>query len=567
MRSSFCSWLVTTALWSWRLVFYAEHIVVVVVAWHTCGNNINNGNNSHGICPDGNKCCPLAATTSFSSSSKSSLQFCISGKDQGGDCCRDDGDDDNHDNTNYNHNTTPILTGCAEGFVCAYHANLHYHDCAKMDPLDDSLPDRIPRYKLCSVPPQALQRVYGLPVLKSSDDDDDNDDDAEEEEEEEYTNNDNDVNDNNNHSNNGTALPQLAYLSTMGALDATDHETLTQQAHVQTIIIVVHGSGMNVDDYLCATSAAIPPPPHGGVSDQHHSVQIVAPWFVASYEQAGPVTLYDKPNVDALRWEDIHGPIYHTWRYGANAINGNKNVSSYAAMDALVDRIRQDAPVRFPRLERIVVAGHSAGGQYTQRWALLSNSWGVANHHQSQQKQQQQQRRPIALRAIVANPKSFCFLDNRRFINGTFKVPEPADIGNCTEYNHWQWGLEPSGGKNTDFLPTPYKDRAIVQAGGVEAMKHRYAARDVVYLAGELDTLPNGNCMARLQGPYRRVRSEHFMASLHRIFGRPVHHRLVVSGVHHNHALMFQSPEGQMALFGSWLGNEKEIHETVASQS
>ena len=470
------------------------------------------------------------------------------------------------------------MTGCAEGFVCAYDANnssnIHSRYCAKINPWDDSVPDRIPRYQLCSLPPRALQRVYGLPVVINNN---------EEEEEENTTNNTNNTNtntDNHHDKTTKTALPQFAYLSTMGALDETsDHETLVQQKKVQTIIIMVHGSGMNADDYLCTTSAAIP----RQQQQQHHyasspspdTVLVIAPWFVAPYAQAGPVSLYHKPHVDALRWHDQQGPIYHTWRYGAPAMN-HANVSSYAAMDAMIDGILQDAPVRFPVLQRIVVAGHSAGGQYTQRWALLSASRGFAdknhdngkNHDntvEAPEKQRHGPLRPISLRVVVANPKSFCFLDNRRFVNGTFTVPNPEDIGNCTEYNHWQWGLERAA--DHDFLPTPYKDQAIAHAGGVSAIRRRYAARDVVYLAGELDILPNGNCMDRLQGPYRRQRSEHFMASLHHLFGRPVHHRLVVTGVYHNHALMFQSPEGQMALFGSWLDTAPGMNETVASES
>jgi hypothetical protein len=76
--------------------------------------------------------------------------------------------------------------------------------------------------------------------------------------------------------------------------------------------------------------------------------------------------------------------------------------------------------------------------------------------------------------------------------------------------------------------------------------------RDVVYLSGELDILPNGNCMAQLQGAYRKERSERYFASLEKIYGWQPHRRLVVSQVHHDHCLIFQSPEGHRAFFESY---------------
>ena len=176
------------------------------------------------------------------------------------------------------------------------------------------------------------------------------------------------------------------------------------------------------------------------------------------------------------------------------------------------------------------MAGHSAGGQYVQRWALLS---GV-------------QPRRLDVRTVVANPRSFCFLDDRRFVNGTFRVPPVDLVAACPDYNAWEWGLDNTANR----LPTPYKDRAIVAAGGTDAVVQRYQTRQVVCLAGELDLDESGNCRAMFQGKSRRERSQHFMASLRYIYGRPAHHRLVVHGVHHDHCLMFQSPEGRQALFG-----------------
>jgi hypothetical protein len=102
-------------------------------------------------------------------------------------------------------------------------------------------------------------------------------------------------------------------------------------------------------------------------------------------------------------------------------------------VDAIVDRVLRDT-VRFPSLKKIVVAGHSAGGQFTQRWALLSNSQTFANPLE-----QYIPRAPT--RTVVANPKSFCWLDARRNVDGTLRVPDDDDIDDYPWYSEWTWGV------------------------------------------------------------------------------------------------------------------------------
>jgi hypothetical protein len=413
-----------------------------------------------------------------------------------GSCCTDD--------AAVTEGATATATGCGDGFKCARDESneYDYYYCQKIDPEDDTLPDRVPRYKLCSVPEPVLKQVHGLSVTSN-------------------------VND-----------PQLAYLSTMGAIDSGDPQTLNRHANVQTLMIMVHGSSRNVDDYICCANSALPTEEQDPSTS---SIMIVAPWFLVPADMPVNITTSTTGNASAtpLVWADFVldevEPVYHTWRYGADAINAP--ISSYATVDAIVDRVLQDI-VRFPSLKRIVVAGHSAGGQFTQRWALLSNSQAFANPSE-----QYIPRAPT--RTVVANPKSLCWLDARRYVNGTLRVPDDDDIDDCPWYNEWEWGLGEG-----NYLKTPYKDNAIELAGGTEEVVRRYPERDIVYIAGEMDVLPNGQCMATMQGAYRRARSANFVSSLKEIYGRSVHHRMVVSGVNHDHCLMFQSPEGQQALFG-----------------
>jgi pimeloyl-ACP methyl ester carboxylesterase len=422
-------------------------------SWHNCTPTTDNEENSFLFCPNRATCCPMG---------------CITGSPHApanmtGECCHDD-----------------IHTGCGQGYQCAHDENVSY--CRLVTPVNEESPNRLPRYQLCHLSPSARPPpLYGWTLQTTTEN-----------------------------------APPLAYYTTAhGPLDAGDASTLNQFANIRTIVVVIHGSARNADDYLCCMQRAVP-------EEQQNTTLVVAPWFPAPGDD-------DDDGASYLRWSD-KGPISHTWRYGANSLE--TNISSYAVLDDLVLHWQADR-VRFPRLRRILVAGHSAGGQYAQRWALLTPVVVAPAR--------------ALVRVVVANPRSFAYLDPRRFLsNGTFGIPNHTD---CPEYDDWEWGL--STYQSPPLLTVPYKDKAIASAGGVAAVVDRYRTRDVVYLSGGLDTFPqDDNCRAQLQGRHRRERSALFVASLAQVYGRPVHHRLVGHGIPHDHCLLFQSSEGRQALFG-----------------
>jgi pimeloyl-ACP methyl ester carboxylesterase len=158
-------------------------------------------------------------------------------------------------------------------------------------------------------------------------------------------------------------------------------------------------------------------------------------------------------------------------------------VRSYAVLDALlVEHLVAFTHVQYPHLRRVAVVGHSAGGQVTHRWALLSNSptWEDPVIH---------------IVSVDANPRSYCYLDEQRVHSedGTFRVPDDDDIRSCPGYDQWHWGLNDGG-----YLKCPYRDEALRQLNATE-MARRYAGRNVIYLSGQLDTLPsNDECAEQL---------------------------------------------------------------------
>jgi pimeloyl-ACP methyl ester carboxylesterase len=107
-------------------------------------------------------------------------------------------------------------------------------------------------------------------------------------------------------------------------------------------------------------------------------------------------------------------------------------------------------PNVFPNLHSVVLAGHSAGGQFVQRYATANT-----------------ERLPTLY--IVANPSSYLYMDKQRWTASSpeFAVPSPQEQSICPLYNHYKYGLE---GLNI-----------YMQVAGVSKIRSqlRPAARDV----------------------------------------------------------------------------------------
>jgi pimeloyl-ACP methyl ester carboxylesterase len=297
---------------------------------------------------------------------------------------------------------------------------------------------------------------------------------------------------------------QVAYYSSHGPIENVS-------SAIDMVVLVIHGAGRNADDYFCSMSAAVT------LQRDRSNVMVVAPRFFAESD------FRDSPSF--MFWEDLSdGP----WRYGADS-RGPTQISSYTALDKLVEAVR----TRLPGLGRLVIAGHSSGGQMTQRWTLLTSSWF-----------------PDQMKAVVANPSSYIYLSPLRFYQGEWVIAPTMD---CPQYDEWEWGLEIGGS-----LDVSYKQQHLTNAS---LAIDRYGTRKVDYLIGSLDqcdvAIPGWcnshgletSCMDEFQGSNRLQRNAHYMESLRRIGIWENHRQRVVDGVGHDHALMFQSTEGLEALF------------------
>lgn len=278
---------------------------------------------------------------------------------------------------------------------------------------------------------------------------------------------------------------------------------LTGSKHVVHAIVGVHGNLRRPDQTFTGLFDA------ARAAHATRKVAIVTPFFQ---------TNNDEPAEDEARWTSA------AWKEGGEA-EEPYGLSSFTVMDGILRSLADKE--KFPRLRSIALVGHSAGGQFTQRYAAA----GEAPTELS----------GVRIRYVVANPSSYLYLSNLRpdLSDPTataFDVPDSS----CPEYNDYKYGL-----RNLD---THYLRKV-----GAREMRARYLSRNVTYLLGsadverdsELDTEP----AAELQGAHRFDRGLRYTSYLRTYFPSAPHQRLVVPGVAHENAAMFASRQARSVLF------------------
>jgi len=263
---------------------------------------------------------------------------------------------------------------------------------------------------------------------------------------------------------------------------------------IEKIIITIHGSARNPDTYFKSV---------WGLSKKYgveSSTLVVAPHFKA----AG-----DKLVKKELSFS------YEGWWIGNNSLKSK--VSAFTVMDELVKKLDRRL---FPNLKSVYIAGHSAGGHFTQRYALSSKI--------------ELQYPGINFKYIVANPGTYAYLTNKRpnFVFGGYEVPRYV---RCA-YNNYKWGLD----NLNQYLSLDSKDNMI----------DRFINRDVIYFLGENDTGDvEQSCQAQYQGPNRFVRGVKFKGHVDFEYPNNVHQLITVPGVGHTQFGMYTSEIGKRLLF------------------
>lgn len=241
---------------------------------------------------------------------------------------------------------------------------------------------------------------------------------------------------------------------------------------------------------------------------------IVTPQFLTARD----IARHHLPST-VLRWRE------DDWQKGRPS-NDKASISSFQVVDAIFRRLANRAI--FPHLNTIVLAGHSAGGQFVQRYAVLGRG------------EPESEGASIHVRYVVANPATYLYLTNERPNSSGAFVPFVA--ASCPMFNHWNYGLHAGV---PSYSPRP------ASIGELEA---RFLRRDVVYLLGTADNNPNADgldlsCAAKAQGATRYARGLAFAAYVHMLDPQTPQRVLEARDVGHSSYRMFSSACGLTALF------------------
>ncbi len=293
---------------------------------------------------------------------------------------------------------------------------------------------------------------------------------------------------------------------------------------IRRALVMVHGTLRNPDRYFrTATTAAF----LAGALDD---TIVIAPRIASA----------DGRCKDELAPNEVSWACGgDSWRSGGIAAS-DKRLTSFDFMDAI---LRELADKRvFPNLTAIVVAGHSAGGQFVARYAMANKV------HESL---------GVAVSYVVANPSSYAWPDATRPQPVDDAAPANAQLGWKSEQPHTNFSYGPfdaSGCPNYDLWPYGLEERTSGYTVGESdaQLKKQLAARPTTYLLSQVDTLPLGgfdsSCRAMAQGATRRARGEAFVKFVNEHLGAK-HDVLIVPECGHNDRCVYTTDEVLPVIF------------------
>lgn len=297
----------------------------------------------------------------------------------------------------------------------------------------------------------------------------------------------------------------------LGSTRSMIYRTYSMEAKNPAItraFIMVHGAGRDADNYFrTAVAAAF----LGGALD---NTIVISPRF-ASNDGRG---CRDQLAANEVSWS-CNGD---SWRSGGTAIS-NEKLTSYDFMDEILKKLARKEV--FPNLQAIVVAGHSAGGQFVTRYEMANRVHDDLG---------------VKVTYVVANPSSYAYPDASRpnFEKTEAEFRPFSDGRNCTTFDRWPYGLEGRTGYTANLTN--------------EQMIKQMVARPVTYLLGEIDILPLGgfdsSCPAMAQGPTRLSRGQAFGKYVNAKYGAQ-HKVTVVPLCGHNARCMFTSEVALPVIF------------------
>ena len=272
----------------------------------------------------------------------------------------------------------------------------------------------------------------------------------------------------------------------------------TPNPQITHAFIMVHGTNRDADNYFRTAIAA------AFLADALENTIVIAP-RIASAAGSCHDTLADHE----VSWS-CSGD---SWRSGGTSASTDKLTSFDFVDELLLKLAKKDA---FPNLKAIIVAGHSAGGQYVNRYSMANQVHETLG---------------VPVSYVVSNPSSYAYLDATRPNADATAFTAFAGADKCANFDRWPYGLE-------------HRTGGYTAKQSDEQLKKQLASRPVTYLLGEIDILPLGgfdsSCSAMAQGSTRLARGEAFAKYVNQKIGAS-HNQIVVPLCGHNARCMFTS--------------------------
>jgi len=229
-----------------------------------------------------------------------------------------------------------------------------------------------------------------------------------------------------------TATPECAEWVTLKGGPArsmiyTTYSLDTANAGITRALIMVHGTNRNADHYFDTAKAA------AFLAGAINDTVVIAPRIASA----------DGSCKDTLAANEVSYTCGgDSWKSGGNAAS-NKDISSFDFADQILRKLADKKT--FPNLKSIVVAGHSAGGQFANRYSMANKVHGALG---------------VSVTYVVANPSSYAWPDVTRPMPVDDALPEnavgawktedvhkvftygPADVAKCANYNRWPTGFD-----------------------------------------------------------------------------------------------------------------------------
>jgi pimeloyl-ACP methyl ester carboxylesterase len=247
----------------------------------------------------------------------------------------------------------------------------------------------------------------------------------------------------------------------------TSHPLGKKNYETEYLIIMIHGTGLNANKTFETGLKII----------ESLDLPINRFWVLAPQIIEG-VKLDEK---GLLFWD-------RRWRSGGMSLSTglNKDLPSLCSFE-VIDRLIGVAVKLNPGIRRIIILGHSAGGQFIVRYAAINS------RHEFLERQ------GISIRYVVANSSSYPYLDKTRFHFNSARemlITSREELMNCPSYNEYKYGLEKLYGYAETLSP--------------QIIRTRLLTRPVMFVLGKADTDRDWgldkSCEADVQGKNRYER-------------------------------------------------------------